>query len=63
MYICDSGLSSFPVRKDTYFGWIAEYGLQSDVLPPRYQMHMDANTGRTLAGTSGEVIMCVRVVF
>ncbi|CAJ1381276.1 unnamed protein product [Effrenium voratum] len=32
--------------EDTYFGWIAEYGLQSDVLPPRYQMHMDANTGR-----------------
>jgi len=33
-------------EEDTYFGWLAEYGLQGDVLPPEWSMHEDASTGR-----------------
>jgi len=29
-----------------HFGWIAEYGLQSEVLPPGWTNHVDPSTGR-----------------
>lgn len=32
--------------EDVYFGWIAEYGLQSEALPPRWASGVDAQTGR-----------------
>ncbi|CAK8994386.1 unnamed protein product, partial [Durusdinium trenchii] len=31
---------------EAYFGWIAEYGLQADVLPSRWSMHVEPQTGR-----------------
>ena len=30
--------------QDIYFGWIAEYGLQSDVLPPKWEIHVDPSS-------------------
>jgi len=30
--------------EDIYFGWIAEYGLQSDVLPPKWEIHVDPSS-------------------
>lgn len=32
--------------EDLYFGWIAEYGLQGDVLPPKWAVHVDPNSSR-----------------
>lgn len=32
-------------EEDIHFAWIAEYGLQNDVMPPRWTMHADASTG------------------
>ncbi|CAK9058114.1 Reticulocyte-binding protein 2 homolog a [Durusdinium trenchii] len=32
--------------EEAYFGWIAEYGLQADVLPSRWSMHVEPQTGR-----------------
>merc|ERR1740130_1835019 len=33
-------------EEDGHFGWIAEYGLQSEVMPPRWTMQTDPSTGR-----------------
>jgi len=32
--------------EDVYFGWIAEYGLQSEALPARWASSVDASSGR-----------------
>jgi len=32
--------------EDLHFAWIAEYGLQSEVMPTRWSMHTDAESGR-----------------
>lgn len=33
-------------EEDVHFGWIAEYGLQSDVLAPSWSIHADPASGR-----------------
>lgn len=43
-------------EEDVYFAFIAEYGLQDDAMPTRWQIHTDAATGRDyyVDGDSGE---------
>lgn len=51
-FIDELGISP---EEDAYFGWLAEYGLQDDVLPPDWSIQEDASTGRLyyVDGTSG----------
>lgn len=43
---------SLPLSQEAYFGWIAEYGLNAEILPPKWTMHMDASSGRASVACS-----------